>query len=36
MDIAGVYPATEVEGTQENQDLAVFRDFVETLDLGET
>ena len=36
MDIAGVYPATEVEGTQENQDLTVFRDFVETLDLGET
>jgi bifunctional DNase/RNase len=35
MDIAGVYPATEIETVQEKQDLAVFRDFVETLDLGE-
>jgi bifunctional DNase/RNase len=36
MDIAGVYPATEIEAAQENQDLSVFRDFVETLDLGES
>ena len=35
MQVAGVYPATEVESTQEQQDLSVFRDFVETLDLGE-
>jgi bifunctional DNase/RNase len=35
MEAAGVYPATEVESTQERQDLSVFRDFVETLDLGE-
>ena len=33
MDAAGVYPAIEV--VQEQEDLAVFRDFVETLDLGE-
>jgi bifunctional DNase/RNase len=36
MDLAGVYPAVEVETTQEQQDLSVFRDFVETLDLGES
>lgn len=36
MEIAGVYPATEVEAAQEKQDLSVFRDFVETLDLGES
>jgi bifunctional DNase/RNase len=36
MKEAGVYPATEVESVQENQDLSVFRDFVETLDLGES
>ena len=33
MDAAGVYPAVEI--AQEQEDLAVFRDFVETLDLGE-
>jgi bifunctional DNase/RNase len=33
MEAAGVYPAVEIE--QEQEDLAVFRDFVETLDLGE-
>jgi bifunctional DNase/RNase len=33
MDAAGVYPAVEV--VQEQEDLAVFRDFVETLDLGD-
>lgn len=33
MDAAGVYPAVEV--VQEGEDLAVFRDFVETLDLGD-
>lgn len=33
MDAAGVYPAVEVETASE--DLAIFRDFVETLDLGE-
>ena len=33
MDAAGVYPAVEV--AQEQEDLAVFRDFVETLDLGD-
>jgi bifunctional DNase/RNase len=31
MDAAGVYPAVEIE----EEDLSVFRDFVETLDLGE-
>jgi bifunctional DNase/RNase len=36
MEIAGVYPATEVETAQEGQDLSIFRDFVETLDLGES
>jgi bifunctional DNase/RNase len=36
MEIAGVYPATEVESTPEQQDLSIFRDFVETLDLGES
>lgn len=36
MDLAGVYPSVEVESTQEQQDLSVFRDFVETLDLGES
>jgi bifunctional DNase/RNase len=33
METAGVYPAVEVH--KEQEDLAVFRDFVETLDLGE-
>ena len=33
MDAAGVYPAVEV--AHEQEDLAVFRDFVETLDLGD-
>ncbi len=33
MDAAGVYPAVEV--AQEQEDLTVFRDFVETLDLGD-
>jgi bifunctional DNase/RNase len=33
MEAAGVYPAVELHGDQ--QDLSVFRDFVETLDLGE-
>ena len=33
MDAAGVYPAVEV--VQEQEDLEVFRDFVETLDLGD-
>ncbi len=33
MDAAGVYPAVGID--QEQEDLAVFRDFVETLDLGE-
>jgi bifunctional DNase/RNase len=33
MEAAGVYPAVEIE--QDQEDLAVFRDFVETLDLGE-
>ena len=33
MDAAGVYPAVEV--AHEREDLAVFRDFVETLDLGD-
>jgi uncharacterized protein len=33
MDAAGVYPAVEIQPEQE--DLAVFRDFFETLDLGE-
>jgi bifunctional DNase/RNase len=36
MDLAGVYPSVEVESVQERQDLSVFRDFVETLDLGES
>jgi bifunctional DNase/RNase len=36
MERAGVYPATEVKSTQEQQDLSIFRDFVETLDLGES
>jgi len=36
MQVAGVYPATEVESAQEQQDLSIFRDFVETLDLGES
>ena len=35
MDVAGVYPAEEIEQTPEQQDLSVFRDFVETLDLGD-
>jgi bifunctional DNase/RNase len=35
MDVAGVYPAVEIEAAQDQQDLSVFRDFVETLDLGE-
>ena len=35
MELAGVYPAVEVETAQDGQDLSVFRDFVETLDLGE-
>ena len=34
MDAAGVYPSQEVEAEQEN--LSVFRDFVETLDLGDS
>lgn len=33
MEAAGVYPSVEVD--QEQEDLSVFRDFVETLDLGE-
>lgn len=33
MDAAGVYPAVEIQ--QEREDLSVFRDFFETLDLGE-
>jgi bifunctional DNase/RNase len=33
MDAAGVYPSVEIH--QEREDLSVFRDFVETLDLGE-
>ena len=33
MDAAGVYPAVEIH--QEGEDLSVFRDFFETLDLGE-
>jgi bifunctional DNase/RNase len=33
MEAAGVYPSVAIEQSQE--DLAVFRDFVETLDLGE-
>lgn len=33
MDAAGVYPAVEIQ--QEQEDLSVFRDFFETLDLGE-
>jgi bifunctional DNase/RNase len=36
MNVAGVYPSTEVETAQDQQDLSVFRDFVETLDLGES
>ena len=36
MEAAGVYPAVEIESGQEGQDLSVFRDFVETLDLGES
>ena len=34
MDAAGVHPSREVETEQEN--LSVFRDFVETLDLGDS
>lgn len=33
MDAAGVYPSVEIE--EEQEDLSIFRDFVETLDLGE-
>lgn len=33
MDAAGVYPSVAIE--KEQEDLSVFRDFVETLDLGE-
>ena len=33
MDAAGVYPSVEIH--QEREDLSAFRDFVETLDLGE-
>jgi bifunctional DNase/RNase len=33
MDVAGVYPSVEIE--EEQEDLSIFRDFVETLDLGE-
>jgi bifunctional DNase/RNase len=36
MEVAGVYPATEIEAAQDQEDLSVFRDFVETLDLGES
>jgi bifunctional DNase/RNase len=36
MEAASVYPAIEVEHAQAQQDLSVFRDFVETLDLGES
>lgn len=33
MEAAGVYPSVEIQ--QEQEDLSVFRDFFETLDLGE-
>lgn len=33
MEAAGVYPSVEID--REREDLSVFRDFVETLDLGE-
>jgi bifunctional DNase/RNase len=33
MEAAGVYPSVEID--REQEDLSVFRDFVETLDLGE-
>jgi len=33
MDAAGVYPSVEIG--EEQEDLSIFRDFVETLDLGE-
>jgi bifunctional DNase/RNase len=36
MEIAGVFPSKEVETAPDQQDLSVFRDFVETLDLGES
>ena len=35
MDLAGVLPATEIETGPDQQDLSIFRDFVQTLDLGE-